>query len=775
MEVLLALANESEAPRNEATKGEVSHGLPYSLQDGDQDAFAALLELADQEDAEGSCASQNVTNEDPPSAGTQSTDEPDSTPQRSQKRQRSFRDSQENDSNASNVAQQAPRPLPAPKRQVAAFTSALARDQVGQMKNPVFPSVVLQERMSMLHFLRLPRAGDRANAGEAAGPWATIAVLTEKSRPRQSASGQTYSMWKVSDLAGVTVTVLLFGDAHQSLYRESEGAIMAICNARASAGGPGQGVSLKVSDPSSVYKLGTSADYALCGARTKKGETCRNPVNVSVCRFCDFHVQGEFKRLNSHRGPLITATVGARLGAHAKTVAKRQVKPEGPRYVPPMPDMQQLENAGASFNSQGARGSGQPVSMKHGGLASRPSSAQAGQQGRKQAAATLEGSASRLPGTRNEAVVMLEDAEVDWDVADIQKVQQRARNMTGHDRDEEDTRGMPAVPQPVSPTRMPVPVVTHMSAPLQTGQAQRADAMLKALQIVRSKGGVEAMTAKQNAARKHAGAALAAVRTSTAATISSATPGVTSGPEAHQQDPDSTSAAKPALEPKAFFSAQPSRPSGSSTQPSIATAGSRERLTAKLGLAPKSALGRRLPGASRPTAVICQPGQSAFAAAFGDALKDVDLKQTGTRYKAVIEDEEHERLDALLGTLQRKDEVQQRMEAITHLTVTAWRCATCNSTTDKRRPSCQGHEGKSVIVTKRWWTCAGCSHRFSTLGVKYPTKRCPNARCSAPESEFIKAGMAPSKSRCKDGPGEAAQASREDFKARGTEHSFCLK
>ena len=55
----------------------------------------------------------------------------------------------------------------------------------------------------------------------------------------------------------------------------------------------------------------------------------------------------------------------------------------------------------------------------------------------------------------------------------------------------------------------------------------------------------------------------------------------------------------------------------------------------------------------------------------------------------MIEDEEHERLDALLGTLQRKDEVQQRMEAITHLTVTAWRCATCSSTTDKRRASCQ--------------------------------------------------------------------------------------
>ena len=62
-----------------------------------------------------------------------------------------------------------------------------------------------------------------------------------------------------------------------------------------------------------------------------------------------------------------------------------------------------------------------------------------------------------------------------------------------------------------------------------------------------------------------------------------------------------------------------------------------------------------------------------------------------SRYKAAIEDEEAERLDALLGTLQCKDEAQQRMESITHLSVTAWRCATCNSVTNKRRPGCQVH------------------------------------------------------------------------------------
>lgn len=43
---------------------------------------------------------------------------------------------------------------------------------------------------------------------------------------------------------------------------------MAICNARVSADSKG-GLSMKVQDPSSIYKLGTSADFALCGAKKK--------------------------------------------------------------------------------------------------------------------------------------------------------------------------------------------------------------------------------------------------------------------------------------------------------------------------------------------------------------------------------------------------------------------------------------------------------------------------------------------------------------------------
>lgn len=49
---------------------------------------------------------------------------------------------------------------------------------------------------------------------------------------------------------------------------------------------------------------------------------------------------------------------------------------------------------------------------------------------------------------------------------------------------------MPAVPRPISPVRMHAPVMgLHASAPpQQTGQAQRAEGMLRALEVVRSKG-----------------------------------------------------------------------------------------------------------------------------------------------------------------------------------------------------------------------------------------------------------------------------------------------
>ena len=62
--------------------------------------------------------------------------------------------------------------------------------------------------------------------------------------------------------------MFLFGDAHQDHFRESEGSVVAIFNASADSDGKG-GLSLKVNEPSSILKLATSSDFALCGSRKK--------------------------------------------------------------------------------------------------------------------------------------------------------------------------------------------------------------------------------------------------------------------------------------------------------------------------------------------------------------------------------------------------------------------------------------------------------------------------------------------------------------------------
>lgn len=59
------------------------------------------------------------------------------------------------------------------------------------------------------------------------------------------------------------------------------------------------------------------------------------------------------------------------------------------------------------------------------------------------------------------------------------------------------------------------------------------------------------------------------------------------------------------------------------------------------------------------------------------------------RYKETVDEEEADKLDRLLGSMQKKDEVQQRMEAITQLSVGAWHCTTCDIITERRKAQCQ--------------------------------------------------------------------------------------
>ncbi|KAK9822065.1 hypothetical protein WJX74_004625 [Apatococcus lobatus] len=162
--------------------------------------------------------------------------------------------------------------------------------------------------------------------------------------------------------------------------------------------------------------------------------------------------------------------------------------------------------------------------------------------------------------------------------------------------------------------------------------------------------------------------------------------------------------------------------------------------------------------------------KSGFAAAFGGALEHEAPSATGTRYKQLVEDAEYDKLQAHMGVLAKREEIASRAESLTKLTVQALKCETCGWMGEKRRPECAGHQVKPMQAVKRWWACGHCSHRFTTVALRYPSKRCP--KCRHPGQDFKSTSMArPAKAQ----PSAAhVVASRDQMLARGTEHSFAL-
>ncbi|EIE24646.1 hypothetical protein COCSUDRAFT_46891 [Coccomyxa subellipsoidea C-169] len=812
-----------------------------------------------------------------------------------------------------------------------------------QMKNPVFPTIVFGERVSHLQFLRLPRARDRVNAADGAGPWATVGVLVEKSKPRSSAKGSMYSLWKLSDLDGTMVTMFLFGDSHQEHFRESEGSLVAIMNAVAES--DGKGLTLKVNEASSILKLATSADFAFCGSRKKDGSKCRNPVNISKCRFCDYHVQSESRRVNNSRGVLQDSSHAARLNTQAEQAAQRQKKPNFAPYVPKQMTDDELAVQTVSYSSQGARqitalrkaaaqenscqssaaqrpsnalqtgaehasiltgrrdqegtrelpcytGARQapprvrqqlqaimtlprtagvdparppraPLPPQQTPLAARPaatapirprpaapgSSAQPGTSARPAGDArgafamrTIPGSGSgtaavagrpalqhglgRSAGGAAQAkraeagFVMLEEAEIEWDAADVAALKRHSRpgssvrhvdRSSGPEDDNEEGGNSSHVrlsgvrcPEPASfaagSSRGPSVAACRQGAgshPADTAaERARQEAMRKAVALVKTcgmflpvhcalfalHGGIEA--AREAAKRDQQATAVKqgdrqpADASGTVPQQSAPSAGPTAAPTSSGTGPGAKPAGRPSTNfygaPAAASTAHRGGAAAAVTQPKAAAArsGTRTSLEVKLGLRPKSSVKAPGSSAARAKPLVVHPGTSAFAAAFGSIVTEEDMQNVGTRYKETVDDEEAEKLDKLLGSMQKKDELQQRGEAITQLSVTAWHCTTCDIITERRKPKCQDHAGKRVDATKRWWTCSGCNNRFTTVGVKYPKKRCPNPRCTAPNSEFKKSSMGRAAKTLAGA--EAPVAAREHFLPRGKEHGFAV-
>ncbi|KAJ7351124.1 minichromosome maintenance- protein [Desmophyllum pertusum] len=102
--------------------------------------------------------------------------------------------------------------------------------------NPLISSVVMEKRMEGRRMVTISQIPTKIKGNnEIDGDWVTIGVIVNKLPPKKSANGNTYGIWKLSDLGSDTandcVALFLFGDVYKEHWKTTEGSVIALLNA----------------------------------------------------------------------------------------------------------------------------------------------------------------------------------------------------------------------------------------------------------------------------------------------------------------------------------------------------------------------------------------------------------------------------------------------------------------------------------------------------------------------------------------------------------------
>jgi rubrerythrin len=169
--------------------------------------------------------------------------------------------------------------------------------------------------------------------------------------------------------------------------------------------------------------------------------------------------------------------------------------------------------------------------------------------------------------------------------------------------------------------------------------------------------------------------------------------------------------------------------------------------------------------------------KSSFELAFGSIIADMETEKGAemmhhSKYQDLVEEDQEDQLGMYLDVLERKDALATKMDSIKSLQVHAWRCHACQCVSEYKSKRCSEshpHALQKIQVTKRWWECVGCKKRFSTVGIKYPS-RCP--KCGVVSGEFNAMSMLRKAETRATGLDQEKFASREGLLARGIEQKW---
>ncbi|KAK3272999.1 hypothetical protein CYMTET_18738 [Cymbomonas tetramitiformis] len=647
-----------------------------------------------------------------------------------------------------------------------------------RLKNRLLSSLVVLERFKATRFFRI---GGLRSANVGTDTWGTVGVLVSKMKPRESASGQKWSVWKLSDLDRNDVSLFLFGQAYTDHWKESEGAVLGIRGAKLKKDEKGE-LSMSADQPDVVWKIGTSVDLGTCRAERRDGTPCTNHINKSQLEYCQYHLRQAASALSNPRMELS--------GGNLTSSLKKKIKPAVEKKDVLGMSRQPLRVT----DSQGMRSMADSgIGKKNGSVGARNLNAIANRLDSQSSRAALEkaalapawarsdslrgrlntGSASRSAGAQMDRkkpqARMLLETDMGMEEAVVECAnKQAASNEPSMGRSylqmilgsQELKKGGLECPDPnasslkqVNPNG-PEADDSHLKARRPSHSARDNLALL----MERSKPPAACSSA--------ASASLHRLKSGSSEAAASGTKGTTSSrPGANKREAPSTSSevgrhgnhpeigssdVPPGKKPR-VHSGHPEGP-GPASKPGPAPPRHAEKAAAHDA------------GKSGATG-------GSFAALFAKPRQEMEEKGSNSKYKAEAETEAEDLLLRRLDHMEKRDTLNSKLEATTKITIDAWKCLECEKTSSRCKEECrqEGHTIQKVKAVMRWFKCNGCKTSTKTIDQKVPTSRC--RRCQG--TSFTATGMPGAKTKV--GSGAEELASRENMKARGVEHDFSLK
>jgi hypothetical protein len=139
----------------------------------------------------------------------------------------------------------------------------------------------IKNKLSATKFIRLSEIDKQPSPMPI--EWCTMAVLASKSDVKQASNGSTYSIWRITDFK-ITITMFLFGDAHQSLWKTTLSSVLLIYDSDTKKSGQ-----LSIKSERNLSILGSNPDLGQCKSKTKSGEQCKILIDRHACEYCVTH------------------------------------------------------------------------------------------------------------------------------------------------------------------------------------------------------------------------------------------------------------------------------------------------------------------------------------------------------------------------------------------------------------------------------------------------------------------------------------------------------